>query len=161
MADGRRHVVAEAAGERMSFEQEWASVRSTATANVDMRLNQVAPEPGGSNGSGGGSPDLSVDQDKLGAIGSAAYALHGRLVKDGNHARTSTTEAGAGLSSHGFLTGSALTTVQETWSSQLNTLLDACANISDHLDYSAASHAKEEADIAAALSTSKIDQYLK
>ncbi|MGW5776037.1 hypothetical protein [Streptomyces sp. NPDC003863] len=141
----------------MSFEEEWASVRSTATANVDMRLNQLAPEPGG----GGGNADLSVDQDKLGAIGSAAYALHGRLVKDGNHARTSTTEAGTGLSSHGFLTGSALTTVQETWSSQLNTLLDACAQISNHLDYSAASHAKEEADIAAALSASKIDQYLK
>ncbi|MEU2231841.1 hypothetical protein [Streptomyces vietnamensis] len=141
----------------MSFEDEWASVRSTSTANVSMRLNQVAPEPGG----GGGSADLSVDQDKLGAIGSAAYALHGRLAKDGNHARTSTTEAGTGLSSHGFLTGSALSTVQETWSSQLNTLLDACANISNHLDYSAASHAKEEADIAAALSTSKINEYLK
>ncbi|MEU6626345.1 hypothetical protein ABZ926_37045 [Streptomyces litmocidini] len=142
----------------MSFDQEWASVRTTSTANVDMRLNQVAPEPGGG---GGGNADLSVDQDKLGAIGSAAYALHGRLVKDGNHARTSTTEAGAGLSSHGFLTGAALTTVQETWSSQLNTLLDACANISNHLDYSAASHAKEEADIAAALSASRINEYLK
>ncbi|SED27574.1 hypothetical protein [Streptomyces sp. TLI_105] len=105
-----------------------------------MRLNQVAPEPGGG---GGGGADLSVDQDKLGAIGSAAYALHGRLVKDGNHARTSTTEAGTALAGHGFLTGSALTTVQETWSSQLNTLLDACADISNHLDYSAASHAEE------------------
>ncbi|MEU0401234.1 hypothetical protein ABZ318_13480 [Streptomyces sp. NPDC006197] len=139
----------------MSFEQEWASVRSASTANVDTRLNQVALEPGG------GGADLSVDQDKLGAIGSAAYALHGRLVKDGNHARTSTTEAGTGLAGHGFLTGSALTTVQETWSSQLNTLLDACANISNHLDYSAASHAEEEADIAAALSASRINEYLK
>ncbi|MFD3335446.1 hypothetical protein ACFWV1_22750 [Streptomyces sp. NPDC058700] len=146
----------------MSFDQEWASARSTSTSGstdtVGMRLNQVAPDPGGG---GGGNADLSVDQDKLGAIGSAAYALHGRLVKDGNHARTNTTEAASGLSSHGFLTGSAMSTVQETWSSQLNTLLDACANISNHLDYSAASHAKEEADIKAAFSASKINEYLK
>ncbi|WP_225801549.1 hypothetical protein [Streptomyces sp. NK15101] len=141
----------------MSFEQEWASVRSTATANVDMRLNQVAPEPGG----GGGSADLSVDQDKLGAIGSAAYALHGRLVKDGNHARANTTEAATHLKGHDFLTGSAMAAVQETWDSQLKTLLDACANISNHLDYSAASHAKEEEDIKAALAASKIDEYFK
>ncbi|CAM5283716.1 hypothetical protein STANM309S_06661 [Streptomyces tanashiensis] len=65
----------------MSFEEEWASVRSTSTANVSMRLNQVAPEPGAAAGNATG-----VDQDKLGAIGSAAYALHGRLAKDGNHA---------------------------------------------------------------------------
>ncbi|MER5962481.1 hypothetical protein [Streptomyces sp. NPDC002057] len=142
----------------MSFDQEWASVRTTSTASVDMRLNQVAPEPGSG---GGGNADLNVDQDKLGAIGGAAYALHGRLVKDGNHARTNTTEAATGMSSHGFLTGSAMSTVQETWGSQLNTLLDACANISNHLDYSASSHAKEEADIQAALAASKINEYFK
>ncbi|WP_369144500.1 hypothetical protein [Streptomyces sp. R44] len=141
----------------MSFETEWASVRATSTTNVSMRLNQVAPEPGG----GGGSADLSVDQDKLGAIGSAAYALHGRLAKDGNHARTSTTEAATQLKSHDFLTGSAMAAVQETWDEQLKTLLDACANISNHLDYSAASHAKEEQDITAALTASQIDQYFK
>ncbi|MFE0640406.1 hypothetical protein ACFW2Y_02070 [Streptomyces sp. NPDC058877] len=122
---------------------------------MSTRLNQVAPEPGG----GGGNADLSVDQDKLGAIGTAAYGLHGRLVKDGNHARTTTTEAATGMSSHGFRTGAAMSTVQETWNSQLNTLLDACANISNHLDYSAASHAREEADIQAALTASKINEY--
>lgn len=141
----------------MSFEQEWATARSTSGNPVSMRLNQLPGSPGG----GSGNADLSVDQDKLGAIGSAAYALHGRLVKDGNHARTHTTEAATGLSGHGFRTGSALATVQETWSSQLGTLLDACANISNHLDYSAASHAKEEADIKAALAASKINEYLK
>ncbi|MER8044233.1 hypothetical protein [Streptomyces sp. NPDC094032] len=140
----------------MSFEQEWATARSTAGNPVSMRLNQLPDGPGSS-----GNADLSVDQDKLGAIGSAAYALHGRLVKDGNHARTQTTEAATGLSGNGFRTGSAMVTVQETWGSQLGTLLDACANISNHLDYSAASHAKEEADIKAALTASKISEYLK
>ncbi len=142
----------------MSFEQEWASVRSTSTSTVSTRLNQLAPEHGGG---GGGNADLSVDQDKLGAIGSAAYALHGRLLKDGDHARTSTTEAATDMSGHGFRTGSAMSTVQERWGSQLRTLLDACANISNHLDYSAASHAKEEADIQAALAASRINEYFK
>ncbi|MGW0119573.1 hypothetical protein [Streptomyces sp. NPDC003327] len=141
----------------MSFEEEWASVRSTSATSVSMRLNQVAPDSGG----GGGNADLSVDQDKLGAIGSAAYALHGRLAKDGNHARTATSESATTMSSNGFRTGSAMSAVQETWASQLNTLLDACANISNHLDYSAASHAKEEEDIRAALAASKINEYLK
>ncbi|MFF8604359.1 hypothetical protein ACF06X_00310 [Streptomyces sp. NPDC015346] len=141
----------------MSFDDEWASVRTKAQADVSMRLNQVPADPGG----GSGNADLGVDQDKLGAIGSAAYALHGRLVKDGNHARTNTSEAATGMSTSGFRTGSAMATVQETWSSQLSTLLDACANISNHLDYSAATHAKEEADIKAALAASQINEYLK
>lgn len=140
----------------MSFEQEWATARSTAGAPVSMRLNQASAGPGGST-----KADLGVDQDRLGAIGSAAYALHGRLVKDGNHARTQTTEAATGLKANGFRTGSALAEVYTTWSSQLATLLDACANISNHLDYSAASHAKEEEDIRAALAASKISEYLK
>ncbi|MET9435234.1 hypothetical protein [Streptomyces sp. NPDC006551] len=141
----------------MSFDAEWASARTHAHADVSMRLNQVPSDPGG----GSGSADLGVNQDKLGAIGSAAYALHGRLLKDGNHARTSTSEAATGLSTNGFRTGSAMATLEETWRSQLSTLLDACANISNHLDYSAASHAKEEADIKAALAASKINDYLK
>jgi hypothetical protein len=141
----------------MSFDAEWASARTHALADVGMRLNQVPSDPGG----GSGSADLSVNQDKLGAIGSAAYALHGRLLKDGNHARTSTSEAATGMSTNGFRTGAAMATVEETWRSQLSTLLDACANISNHLDYSAASHAEEEADIKAALAASKIDKYLK
>ncbi|MFC5801582.1 hypothetical protein [Streptomyces formicae] len=141
----------------MSFDQEWASARSTATAGVSMRLNQVAPEPGG----GISSADLGVNQDKLGAIGSAAYALHGRLLKDGNHAQASTSESATTMSANGFRTGSAMSTVHETWGSQLKMLLNACANISNHLDYSAASHAKEEDDIKASLSASKIDEYLK
>ncbi|MFJ8074661.1 hypothetical protein ACIQ7Q_12190 [Streptomyces sp. NPDC096176] len=140
----------------MSFETEWASVRSEATSNVSMRLNQVPDEGGGSS-----NVDLSVSQDKLGAIGSAAYVLHGRLSAVGKQANASTSEAATMMTSNGFRTGVAMSTVHETWGSQLNTLLDACANISNHLDYSAASHEKEEKDIVASLSVSKINEYLK
>ncbi|MFI8963718.1 hypothetical protein ACIGO8_16575 [Streptomyces sp. NPDC053493] len=125
----------------MSFDQEWASARTA--------------------GAKGAVADLSVDQDRLGALGSAAYALHGRLTKDGNHAGAETAVAGADLTRNGFRTGAALIAVHEAWGSQLRTLLDACAHISNHLDYSAASHAREEEDIRTALAVSQIDRYLK
>lgn len=143
----------------MSFDEEWASARTDATAATSsgMRLNRVPDEGSG----GGSSADLSVNQDKLGEIGSAAYALHGRLRSDGGHARASTSEAAAMMTVNSFQTGAAMRIVHDTWNSQLNTLLDACANISDHLDYSAASHAREEEEITAALAVSAINEYLK
>lgn len=141
----------------MSFDTEWSSVRTESTSNVSTRLNQLPTQGGG----GSGTADLGVNQDKLGAIGSAAYALHGRLNTTGKHANASTSEAATMMTANGFRTGAAMSTVHETWGSQLKTLLDACANISNHLDYSAASHAKDEKDIAASLSTSKINDYLK
>ncbi|MFF2066493.1 hypothetical protein ACFVWZ_32605 [Streptomyces sp. NPDC058200] len=142
----------------MSFDEEWASVRTTATADVGMRLNRADDGPVGSVG---GNADLSVSQDKLGQIGGAAHELYGRLKTDGGHARTSTSDAATMLTASSFQTGSAMRTVHDTWNSQLNTLLDACANISNHLDYSAASHAKEEEDIKAAFAVSKINEYFK
>jgi len=141
----------------MSFEQEWAAERSAAADRVGVRLNQLPADPGG----GAGGADLGVRQDHLGALGHAAFALHGRLVKDGHHAAAVTSEAGTDLTKNGFLTGQALGTVQETWSSQLRTLLDACAHISNHLDYSAAAHVRDDQEIKAALAVSKIDEYLK
>ncbi|MEV6328297.1 hypothetical protein [Streptomyces sp. NPDC051909] len=142
----------------MSFDEEWAAARSAAADRVGMRLNQAAP---GSGGSGGGGADLAVRQGHLGAIGHAAYELHGRLARDGHHARTDTSEAAAGLSRNGFRTGAALTAVQETWASQLGTLLDACAHISNHLDHSAAAHAKDDEEIRTALAVSRISEYFK
>ncbi|MFE4827075.1 hypothetical protein [Streptomyces sp. NPDC056672] len=141
----------------MSFDEEWASARTDATATTDMRLNRVPDE----GSAGGSSADLSVNQDKLGEIGSAAYALHGRLRSDGGHARGSTSEAATMMTVNGFRTGAAMRTVHDTWNSQLNTLLDACANISNHLDYSAASHTREEQEITAALAASRINEYFK
>ncbi|MFB7343829.1 hypothetical protein [Streptomyces hydrogenans] len=134
----------------MSFEDEWGAAKGTA-----MRLSGLPNDPGR------WSPgvDLSVKQDHLGAIGHAAYELHGRLAKDGNHARMDSYEAATALSGHSFRTGSALTTVQETWGFQLRTLLHAVAHISNHLDYSVASHAKDDAEVSTSLSVSKISEY--
>jgi hypothetical protein len=125
-----------------------------------MRLNQTDPSTGGPGGSGGaGKADLKVASDELGAIGSDAYEIRTRLSKDGDHARPATFDASIALTNGNFDSGAALLQVHDRWNSQLLTLLDACAHISNHLDYSAASHAEEEADIATALSVSKIQQH--
>ncbi|MFF6777842.1 hypothetical protein ACFY8W_30425 [Streptomyces sp. NPDC012637] len=148
----------------MSFEDEWAAARAAAADRAGIRLNRVPSQNGGGGGGGGGGTGgagLAVKQDHLGAIGHAAYELNGRLAKDGNHARTDTTDAATCLSRNGFRTGSAMATVQETWASQLRTLLDACAHISNHLDYSAAAHAKDDEDIRTAFAVSKISEYFK
>ncbi len=122
-----------------------------------MRLNHVPVEPGGT----GGTADLSVNQDKLGAIGGAANDLHARLRTDGDTARASTAEAASGLTVSGFRTGSAVGTVHDTWNAQVKTLLDACAHISNHLDYSIAQHAKDDAEISTSLAVSVISDYFE
>lgn len=56
-------------------------------------------------------------------------------------------QAAAALSSHHFAMGAALATTVSLWSSQLDALLQACAHISDHLDHTKASHARDDARI--------------
>ncbi|WP_328944542.1 hypothetical protein OG259_26615 [Streptomyces sp. NBC_00250] len=141
----------------MSFDEEWAVDKAAATDNARMRLNQAAPSAGGPGGAG--NADLSVSSDELGAIGGDAYVLRERLAKDGDHARPGTFDAAIALTNGNFGSGSALLTVHDRWNTQLRTLLDACAQISNHLDYSAASHAKEEQDIAASLSVATISRH--
>ncbi|MGW7450617.1 hypothetical protein [Streptomyces sp. NPDC054787] len=138
----------------MSFDEEWSAARAAAAANVSMRLNQAPANPGG----GGG---LELNQDHIGAIGSEAYRLHSRLLTDGKHAATSTAEAARALTKEGFASGAALLKVSTTWESQVKTLVAACANISNGLNYSLSSHAKDEQQLHADFAASAIDKYLR
>nr|WP_202530056.1 MULTISPECIES: hypothetical protein [unclassified Streptomyces] len=126
-----------------------------------MRLNGL-PAEGGSGSSGPSNPDLAVNQDNLGAIGHDAYELHTRLSKDGDHARPSTFDAAVALTNGNFSSGSALLKVHDRWKTHMKTLLDACAQISNHLDYTKAAHAKDDVQIGGDLiSVSKLNEYLK
>ncbi|WP_405501607.1 hypothetical protein [Streptomyces anulatus] len=121
----------------MSFEEEWGALKAAAA----MRLNQV----GGSGGSGPkGSADYVVNDDELGDIGSAAFKLFNGLEPTGKHAKAASETAGTGLKGDGFDTGAAFTEVIETWDKQVKTLLQACAHISNHLDYTKASRKKDD-----------------
>ncbi|MEW2389370.1 hypothetical protein AB0933_13535 [Streptomyces venezuelae] len=143
----------------MTFEDEWGKARGSAVEHqgTQMQLNQVPAEGGG----GGKSHDLSFRRDEIGRIGNDAYTLHGTLQKKGDQARVNTFDASIALTNKGFLTGSALLKVHDTWNSQLKTLLAACANISNHLDFSTAAHDKDEDEIITTMRASKINEYLK
>ena len=142
------------------FEDEWRRSH----ANVAMRLNQVPGDPGGAGGSGaaGGGGDLVAHADDLGLVGGDAYKLYDALRVDGDHARQSTFEAARALSADNFTSGDALMKVHDLWQSQFTTLKDACAQISNHLDYSVAQHGKDDAEVLGALTpVSVISGYLK
>lgn len=150
---------------------EWEQLKSQAAdrAPAVTRLNS-APDAGG--GSGG---DLVVYDDELGAIGHEAFELHGDLRKQADvagmgmdaHGSGSTMQAAAELTSSNFAMGSGLSTTVEMWTSQVKTLLDACALISNHLDYSKKTHANDDAEIQAQIrnragagrTVSEIDKY--
>ncbi|MFJ2650707.1 hypothetical protein ACIO1C_28805 [Streptomyces sp. NPDC087420] len=131
---------------------EWEQIKADTAQeqSTRMRLNQLPVEPGG-----GGNPegDLKVDQKDLAAIGDAAYRLFGDLDRFADHARVSSMTAAGGLKSEGFALGGALDHVAERWVDQVRTLLDACAHISNHLDYTKAAHAGDEVYIAGTLSS--------
>ncbi|GHF45753.1 hypothetical protein GCM10010218_28700 [Streptomyces mashuensis] len=153
---------------------EWESLKATAGDGgaVRMRLNGVqAPDGGKAAGTG----DLVVHQDDLGAVGHEAYELFGQLHdqadiaglgadKDG---RGSTMQAAAALKSHGFAMGGQLETTVEMWSAQVKAVLQACAHISNHLDYSQQAHGQDDAQLAAvlrqrngaAVSVSRLNEY--
>ncbi|WP_431044597.1 hypothetical protein ACQUSR_23575 [Streptomyces sp. P1-3] len=151
----------------MSFREEWARARAEAATRTRLdHADGVA--------SSGGPSDLIVRQDDLGRIGHAAFMLHGRLKKAGDITRGAedegaTAKAAAALTSHNFAMGAALTTTATVWGDQLRTLLQACAHVSNHLDYTKRSHAAEDAKIAASLghrdgsavSVSEISKYYR
>lgn len=140
----------------MTFEKEWAELRAAAAERGATQLNG-APAEGGA-----GAPDLVVTGDDLGAIGNDAYELRTKLAKDGDHARPATFDAAIALTNGNFASGSAVLKVHDFWQTHLGTLLDSCAHISNHLDYTKAQHAKDDVKIGGDLmAVSKLSDYLK
>ncbi|MDX3687147.1 hypothetical protein ACH4NC_02900 [Streptomyces sp. NPDC017201] len=130
---------------------EWEQLKSEAAekSSARMQLNQLPPE------AGGGPPppgDLKVNQKDLAAIGNVAYRMYGDLEKAGDHARASTQKAAGTLKTETFALGGALDHVASRWIDQVRSLLDACAHISNHLDYTKGAHAGDEAYIATVVS---------
>jgi hypothetical protein len=154
---------------------EWEQLKSEAAerGSTHMRLNQLAPDGGG----GGGGGDLVVRQDDLGAVGHEAHILYDDLRKEadisaagaGQDGAGSTAQAATALKSHGFATGAALDKTVEIWTSQLKSVLQACAHVSNHLDYSKKLHAQDDAQIGAVIkssdgstvSVSQLNEYFK
>ncbi|MGS2589746.1 hypothetical protein [Streptomyces hebeiensis] len=112
------------------------------------RLNQLASNrSGGNSGSGGGQRDLIVHDDELGKLGDMARTLREQMANDGDHARVATFDASTELFNDGLDMGAGLLELHNAWNTKLATLKEACAHISNHLDYSRSSHAKQEQKI--------------
>ncbi|MFE1842541.1 hypothetical protein [Streptomyces sp. NPDC059515] len=137
----------------MTFEKEWAELRAAAADRTATQIN---------SGPADGEYDLVVNRDDLGAIGNDAYDLLGRLTKEGDIARPATYDAATALTNGNFVSGSAVLKVHDRWQTHLKTLLDACARISNHLDFSKAQHAKDEAKVEGELlRISVLSEYMK
>ncbi|MEU0086969.1 hypothetical protein [Streptomyces sp. NPDC006274] len=128
----------------MSFDDEWASVKTVA-----MRLNNADSAAGSKPGPG--SADYVVEDDELGDVGHAAYGLFNGLESAGKHANAVSETAGTSLKGDGFDSGAALSEVNKTWETQVKTLLQACAHISNHLNYTKKSNKAEDDWLAAQL----------
>ncbi|QBJ91282.1 hypothetical protein D0Z67_13945 [Streptomyces seoulensis] len=135
--------------------QEWENAKAGAREARESRtrLNGVGA-------AGTDDHDLVVHQDDLGGVGHEAFVLHGELKKKADIAGAgldkdgsgSTMRAAATLKSHHFGLGGELETTVEIWTSQVKHVLQACAHISNHLDYTKKRHTAEDAKIVADLS---------
>ncbi|WP_030702150.1 MULTISPECIES: hypothetical protein [unclassified Streptomyces] len=140
----------------MTFDKEWAELRSAAARRNAVQINSVTAE------GSGGTADLVVHRDDLGAVGSDAYELRTKLSKDGDHARPATFDAAIALTGGNFASGAAVLKVHDRWQKQLKTLLDSCAHISNHLDYTKAQHVKDNVKIGGDLAAiSALSTYMK
>ncbi|WP_255955541.1 hypothetical protein [Streptomyces odontomachi] len=131
---------------------EWEQLKADAAGkqSAHMELNQLPSEPGAGPPPQG---DLEVSQKDLAAVGDAAYRLYNDFHKYSDHARGASQAAAGGLQQEGFAIGGALDHVASHWIDQCQTLLDACAHISNHLDYTKNAHAGDEIYIAGTISS--------
>ncbi|MFD6534539.1 hypothetical protein [Streptomyces sp. NPDC060184] len=130
---------------------EWEQLKTRAAdrRSTAMRLNRV-PDEGDAAAPQG---DLEVDQHDLAAVGDAAYRLFGDLGNHGRDAWSVSQEAARDLEAQGFSLGGALDHVQKRWEEQLKTLLDACAHISNHMDFTRNAHAGDESYVYGVVSS--------
>ncbi|WP_328721431.1 hypothetical protein OHT52_19260 [Streptomyces sp. NBC_00247] len=129
---------------------EWEQLKAQAAEQhtARMQLNHIPPEPSANT-----QGDLKVNQQDLAAVGDAAFQLHQDFSRFSDHARAASQKAAAGLKSEGYALGGALDHVASRWVDQVQSLLDATAHISNHLDYTKGAHAGDEVYIAGTLSS--------
>ncbi|WP_432076994.1 hypothetical protein [Streptomyces wuyuanensis] len=130
---------------------EWEQLKAEAgERSTQMQLNRLPEEPGGGGEKGG---DLKVSQKDLAAVGDSAFKLFEDLGRYGRDAWSSSQTAAKDLTTQGFALGGGLNHVQKRWEEQLQSLLDACAHISNHMDFTKNAHAGDEYYIATTTSS--------
>jgi hypothetical protein len=121
---------------------EWEQLKADAAArrSVGMQLNHVDGEPPMPSETG----DLKVKNDDLSNIGTKAHTLYNQLWDKARVAVPSSDTAAGDLSGQGFALGGGLKHVSNRWDEQLKSLMDACAQISNHMQTTKKVHAGDE-----------------
>ncbi|MFB7715647.1 hypothetical protein [Streptomyces sp. NPDC056105] len=121
--------------------EEWEQLKTDAEARrpTQMQINHVAPE-----GEGATFGDLKVKNADLEKIGKEAHSLFERLDREGKVAHSSSDSAATNLKQQGFDLAAGLQHVSNRWEKQLGSLLDACAQISNHLHRTQSVHGGDE-----------------
>lgn len=131
---------------------EWEQLKTAAQGRTaHMQLNQASHQGGG--GGGGEQGDLAVDQQDLAAIGDSAFKLFEDLGRYGRDAWSSSQTAAKDLTTQEFELGGGLDVVQKKWEKQVQSLVDACAHISNHMDFTKKAHRGDEHFIASTVSS--------
>ncbi|MEW2220250.1 hypothetical protein AB0939_13260 [Streptomyces sp. NPDC006990] len=142
----------------MKFEHEWEAHKAAGAEAVRTQLNGSGSSPR----EGGSKANLTVHDDELGKIGNIAFQLHGRVKNKADDARGETHRAAIYLLNEGGLSdlADALLKVNENWSTQVSTLKNGFGLISNHLDFTRKSHARDEEDIVLSMNrASRITDY--
>lgn len=134
---------------------EWEQLKAAAAErqSTRMRLNQL--EPGG--GSPGRGPsaygDLKVPNASLTKISKSAHDLYNGLWDKARVATAPSDSAASSLSKQGFALGGGLHYISTRWDEQLRSLMDACAQISNHLQVTKQRHGSDDGYIARQMSS--------
>ncbi|WP_415951350.1 hypothetical protein [Streptomyces sp. KLOTTS4A1] len=131
---------------------EWEQLKAAAAERSATRM-QLNRDPDSDLASSGPQGDLTVNQQDLAKIGDEAFKLFEGLGDHGRDAWSSSQAAAKDLTTQGFEVGSGLDRVQERWEKQLQSLLDACAHISNHMDFTKKAHQGDEHYIASTVSS--------
>ncbi|WP_329062775.1 hypothetical protein [Streptomyces sp. NBC_01429] len=131
---------------------EWEQLKAAAAErqSTHMRLNQAE---GSTAGGGGADGDLKVNQADLAAVGNSAFELFEDLGRYGRDAWSSSQSAAKDLTTQGFKLGGGLHHVQEQWEKQLQSLLDACGHISNHMNFTQKTHRSDDRAVVATVSS--------
>ncbi|MFK0169148.1 hypothetical protein ACIQU5_10115 [Streptomyces sp. NPDC090306] len=138
---------------------EWEQLKTQAQAQAGTgtpagtQIDQLAPDPGGGAPLPSSTGDLKVSQHDLTEIGSRAHTLYDHLWDRARLDNTSIDSAANDLTAQGFALGAGLTHVSVRWDQQLKSLLDACAQISNHMQVTKKIHAGDEAYIQREMSS--------
>ncbi|WP_405619839.1 hypothetical protein [Streptomyces sp. NBC_00076] len=124
---------------------EWEALKAKHEP-TNMQLNGV-PDGDGTYGPyvvPSQTGDLKVGHGDLAKIGKSAHELYNQLWDKARVSISSSDSAASNLSKQGFALGSGLQHVSNRWDEQLKSLMDACAQISNHMQTTKKVHAGDE-----------------